>query len=198
MTIRQIDYKDETEVCMTVAEEDFRIIKKFAKSKYKFTIIGEGGAHPVARKIKAGKMMIAGMAIFLLFLVLKHFLSEKSTSSAAKVLRKAASENVSGEEGLYEGSRKNFDCDAIEHRLFKEFDNIVWAKVAYEGNYVEVKISESKQVPSDKVGKETPCNIVADQDCYIERILSYTGRSVVAKNDFVKKRGYTDYRNHSH
>ncbi len=52
---------------------------------------------------------------------------------------------------------------------------------------MEVKISESKQVPSDKVGKETPCNIVADQDCYIERILSYTGRSVVAKNDFVKK-----------
>ena len=39
MTIRQIDYKDETEVCMTVAEEDFRIIKKFAKSKYKFTCL---------------------------------------------------------------------------------------------------------------------------------------------------------------
>ncbi len=187
MTIRQIDYKDETEVCMTVAEEDFRIIKKFAKSKYKFTIIGEGGAHPVARKIKAGKMMIAGMAIFSSFLVLKHFFCQRNQRHRLQKYYGKQHQRMSREEGLYEGSRKNFDCDAIEHRLFKEFDNIVWAKVAYEGNYVEVKISESKQVPSDKVGKETPCNIVADQDCYIERILSYTGRSVVAKNDFVKK-----------
>ena len=187
MTIRQIDYKDETEVCMTVAEEDFRIIKKFAKSKYKFTIIGVGGAHPVARKIKAGKMMIAGMAIFLLFFGAQTLFVREINVIGCKSITESSIRECLREEGLYEGSRKNFDCDAIEHRLFKEFDNIVWAKVAYEGNYVEVKISESKQVPSDKVGKETPCNIVADQDCYIERILSYTGRSVVAKNDFVKK-----------
>ena len=55
--------------------------------------------------------------------------------------------------------QKEFRLRRHEHRLFKEFDNIVWAKVRHEGNYVEVKISESKTGSSDKVGKETPCNI---------------------------------------
>ncbi len=187
IAIRQIDYKDETEVCMTVAEEDFQVIKKIARSKYKFTIIDEGGARPVVKKIKAGKMMIAGMAIFLLIFCAQTFFVREINIIGCKSITESSIRECLKEEGLYEGGRKNFDCDAIERRLFKEFDNIVWAKVAYEGNYVEVKISESKQVPRDKEGKDTPCNIVAEKDCYIERILSYKGRSVAAKDDFVRK-----------
>lgn len=187
ISIRQINYKDETEVTMTVAEEDFREMKKIAKSKYKFTIIDEGGARPIAKKIKAGKMMIAGMAIFLLFFCAQTLFVREVNIIGCKSITESSIRACLKEEGLYEGSLKKFDCDAIERRLFKEFDNIVWAKVAYEGNYVEVRISESEQFPSGDIGKDTPCNVVADKDCYIERILSYRGRSVVAKNDFVKK-----------
>ena len=174
---------------MTVAEEDFQAIRKIAKSKYRFTVIDEGGARPVVKKIKASKMMIAGMAIFFLFFAAQSLFVREVNVIGCKSITESSVRECLREEGLYEGGRKTFDCDAIERRLFKEFDNIVWAKVAYEGNYVEVRISESKQVPGVKLDKETPCSIVADQDCYIERILSYTGRSVAAKNDFVKKGG---------
>ncbi len=35
--------------------------------------------------------------------------------------------------------------------------------------------------------QKNPCDIVSDQDCYIERIYTYKGRARVSENDFVKK-----------
>lgn len=91
------------------------------------------------------------------------------------------------EEGLYEGALKRFDCDAIERKLFSQFDNVVWARVAYEGNYVQVEISESEQVPASDTSREKPCSIVADQECYIETVYTYKGRAEVQEGDFVRK-----------
>ncbi len=83
-------------------------------------------------KSRQEKMMIAGMAIFSLFGAQTLFVREINVIGCKSITESSIRECLR-EEGLYEGSRKNFDCDAIEHRLFKEFDNIVWAKSGLRG-----------------------------------------------------------------
>lgn len=185
--LRQIRYKDETEVYFTVSREGLRTLKKLAGSKYKFTQIGEGGAVCLLKKLRAGKMMIAGICVFLLFFFEQTLFVREINIIGCKTITETSIRQLIAEEGLYEGALRRFDCDEIEKKLFQNFDTIVWSRVAYEGGYVEVQISESKQAPIVAADSKKPCDIVSDQDCYIERIYTYKGRARVAENDFVKK-----------
>lgn len=186
ITIRQISYKDETEVCFTVTDDGYQTLRKMAGSKYRLTVLQERGTVPAAKGLKKKKMMIVGVAIFVMFFIAQSFFVREVRIVGNQKISESEIRQCIEEEGLYEGALKRFDCDSIERKLFKQFDEIVWARVAYEGNFVQVEISESKQVKTAEISRK-PCHIVAEQDCYIERILSYTGRPVVAKDDFVKK-----------
>lgn len=187
IAIRHIHYKDETEVFFTVSGEGFRRMKKLAKSRYKFTVLSQRGAVPMMKGFWRRKMTVAGLALFfLLFFAQTLFVREINIIGCRSITETAIRQSIA-EEGLYEGALRRFDCEAIEKKLFQSFDNIVWARVAYEGGYVEVQISESEQAPSETAGNTAPCDIVAETDCYIEQIYTYKGRGQVAKNDFVKK-----------
>lgn len=186
ITIKQINYKDETEVCFTVTHEGYQSLRKMAGSKYRLTVLQERGTAPIAKGLRTKKMMIAGIAIFVMFFIAQSFFVREVRIVGNQNIPESEIRKCIEAEGLYEGALKQFDCDAIERKLFKEFDEIVWARVAYEGNFVQVEISESKQIEAEEIRKK-PCHIVAEQDCYIERILAYSGRTVVAKDDFVKK-----------
>ena len=187
VTVRDIHYKDETEVSFTVSGEGFRRMKKLAKSRYKFTVLSQKGIIPAMICLRRSRMTVAGVALFLLlFFAQTLFVREINIIGCRSITETAIRQSIA-EEGLYEGALKRFDCEAIEKKLFQTFDNIVWARVAYEGNYVEVQISESEQAPSETVGDSIPCDIVAETDCYIEQIYTYKGRGQAAENDYVKK-----------
>ena len=187
VALRQIHYKDETEVFFTIAADDLRLLRKLAGSRYKITSMERGGIMPVVQRIRKGKLCAAGIGIFLLFFFAQTLFIREINVIGCKSIAEGSIRASIAEEGLYEGGMKKFDCDAIERKLFQEFDEIVWARVAYEGNYVEVRISESEQVPKNSIDREKFCNIVADRECYIETIEVYKGRKKVDVNDFVRK-----------
>lgn len=189
VTFRQIVYKDETEVFFTVSRADLRSLKKLAGSKYRITKVGEGGMVPAIHRLRTSKMLLAGVALFALVFFSQTLFVREINIVGCETITETAIRQTLEEEGLYEGAYKNFDCDAIERRLFQEYDRIVWTRVAYEGNYVEVQISESKQIPAADDDDEKPCNLVAEQDCYIEKIYTYKGYAHAKENDFVKKGG---------
>ena len=185
--LRQIHYKDETEVYFTVSKENLRTLKKLAGSKYKFTQLKEGGIVCLLMKIKKSKVVIAGIGVFLLFFFSQTLFVREINVIGCKTITETSIRQMIAEEGLYEGALRRFDCDAVEKKLFQNFDTIVWAKVLYEGGYVEVRISEGKQAPAMETENRKPCDIVCEIDCYIERIYTYKGRSRVQTNDFVRK-----------
>lgn len=187
--LRSIHYKDETEVNLTVARTHLPALKKLAGSKYKFTVMGQGGAVPAGKSLWKNKMAIAGMGLFLLFFFSQTLFVREINVIGCKTITETSIRETIAEEGLYEGALKRFDADGIERRLFQTYDTIVWARVAYEGSYVEVQISESEKGPDGDVDDTNPCNLVADKDCYIERIYTYKGRAKVKENDFVRKGG---------
>ena len=185
--LREIRYKDETEVFFCVAAEDLSLLKKLAGSRYKLTVLREGGLRPSAKKLLSRKLAALGLALFLMAAGVQSLFVREINVVGCKTITESEIRACLAEEGLYEGALKRFDCDAIERKLFSQFDNVVWARVAYEGNYVQVEISESEQVPASDTSREKPCSIVADQECYIETVYTYKGRAEVQEGDFVRK-----------
>ena len=185
--LREIRYKDETEVFFRVAAEDLSLLKKLAGSRYKLTVLREGGLRPSAKKLLSRKLAALGLALFLMAAGVQSLFVREINVVGCKTITESEIRACLAEEGLYEGALKRFDCDAIERKLFSQFDNVVWARVAYEGNYVQVEISESEQVPASDTSREKPCSIVADQECYIENVYTYKGRAEVQEGDFVRK-----------
>lgn len=185
--IRNAVYKDETEIHLTVSREGLDTLKKLAGSTHRLTVTERRGAKVRAYRIKKSKMTIAGICLFLLFFLAQSLFVREIKVIGCRSITESSIREAIAEEGLYEGARRNFDCDAIERMLFETFDEIVWARVAYDGGYAEVQISESKQAPVSEKSRDIPCNIVAEKDCYIERIYTYRGRAKAAANDFVRK-----------
>lgn len=92
------------------------------------------------------------------------------------------------EEGMFEGGLKVLDYDYLEKVLYNKFPNIVWARIAYQGRYVNVSIAEGELNDLKKTEKkEKPCNIIARKSCYIDKILPFRGVALVERNDFVRK-----------
>ena len=185
--LREIQYKDETEVYFRVAEEDYTMLKKLAGSRYKLTVVREGGVLPSVKKLLARKLAAAGLVLFLIVAAFQSLFVREINVIGCRTITESEIRECLAEEGLYEGALKQFDCDAIERKLFSQFDSVVWARVAYEGSYVQVEISESEQVPAADASREQPCSIVADQECYIETVYTYKGRAKVQAGDFVRK-----------
>lgn len=187
--MRNIRHKDETEVYLTLPAGGYKKLKKLTKSKYKLTVIEEGGSRPVLQNLRRNKLLAAGVLVFMAVFLLQSSIIKEIQVIGCETIPEDELRAVLKEEGLYEGCRKNFDCDEIEIRLFQEYESIVWAKVSYQGSYVQVEISEGEIQEEEIRNREKPCHLVAEQDCYIEKVYTYKGRSHVAEGDFVKKGG---------
>ena len=185
--IRNVVYRNETEIHLTVSMDGLAVLKKLAGSTHRLTVTERRGAKVRAYRMKKSKMTIAGICLFLLFFLAQSLFVREIKVIGCRSITESSIREAIAEEGLYEGARRTFDCDAIERMLFETFDEIVWARVACDGGYAEVQISESRQAPVSEESRDVPCNIVAEKDCYIERIYTYRGRAKAAANDFVRK-----------
>ena len=194
--IRNVVYKDETEIHLTVSREGVDTLKKLAGSTHRLTVIERRGARVRAYRMKKSKMTIAGICLFAFFSAQSLFVREIKVIGCKSITESSIREAIA-EEGLYEGARRNFDCDAIERMLFETFDEIVWARVAYDGGYAEVHISESRQAP------------VSEEKTGMYLVILWQRRTVTSKEFILtaaeRKRqrmilcgkGYTNYRKNS-
>ncbi len=187
IVMRNITYRDETEVYLTLAETDYKKIKKLAGSKYRLTVMEEGGVLAAASRLRANKLAVIGAVLAVLFYFAQLGFVREVNVLGCESIPEDQIRGLLKEEGLYEGALKNFDCDKIEERLFQEYESVVWAKVSYQGKYVQVEIAEGEIQEKQVLDRSKPCNLVAEQDCYIEKIYTYKGRSHVGEGDFVKK-----------
>lgn len=187
ITLRGIAYTDETEICLTVSYRDYKKLKKAAKSKYKISMIKEGGAAFLFRSLLKKKLFLAGIGIFVLIAGWQSLFIKEIDIVGCRHVPEEELRAFLRRENLYEGCLKGFDCDDIERKLFKNFPEVVWARVAYDGNFVRVEIAETEKPMPEEKDRSFFCDIVAKKDCYIEEILPYNGESACEKNDFVKK-----------
>jgi len=187
IAMRSITYRDETEVYLILPQTDYKKLKKLAGSKYRLTIMEEGGVMAGVSRLRANKLAVIGAVLAVLFYFAQISFVREVNVLGCETIPEDQIRTLLREEGLYEGGLKNFDCDKIEERLFQEYESVVWAKVSYQGRYVQVEISEGDVQEKAIPDRSKPCNLVAEQDCYVEKVYTYKGRAHVAEGDFVKK-----------
>ena len=189
IVIRNFHQKDETESYFQVSSKGHKEMEKLMPKTYRLSVVKEGGCGPALKRIRMNKLLLIGMALFILFYLVQFSLVKEINVVGCQTIPEDQLREVLREEGLYEGAFRTFDCDKIEGRLFDEYDEIVWTKVAYQGSFVQVEIVEGELQQQEMVDRTQPCHLVAERDCYIETVRTFRGRAKVENGDFVKKGG---------
>ena len=84
--------------------------------------------------------------------------------------------------GVYHSS---IDFDEITTRMIIDHDEIAWMDLSRKGVVISAEIVLAEPVP-EVVDENTPCNIVAEKDAYIESIIAKSGRAAVEAGDTVR------------
>lgn len=84
--------------------------------------------------------------------------------------------------GVYKG---NIDLKGITTDMIIAHDEIAWMNIGFKGVSVVVKIVPA-DMPPEVYDENTPCDIVAKKDAYIEKVIPLAGRAVVKPGDTVR------------
>ncbi|MBR3756419.1 MAG: sporulation protein YqfD, partial [Firmicutes bacterium] len=60
IVMRSITYRDETEVYLTLPQTDYKKLRKMAGSKYRLTIMEDGGVLAAVSRLKTNKLAVIG------------------------------------------------------------------------------------------------------------------------------------------
>lgn len=90
-------------------------------------------------------------------------------------------------EGVYSGVlKKNVNCQVIEEKLRKQYEDIGWVSAEIRGTRLLLKITETNLVKKEGK-KEEPHHIIARKDGIITSIVTRKGTPQVKIGDIVKK-----------
>ena len=90
-------------------------------------------------------------------------------------------------EGVYSGAlKKNIDCQEIEEKIRKEYEDIGWVSAEIRGTRLLLKITETN-LEEKGSKKEKPHHIIATKDGIITSIVTRKGTPKVKIGDIVKK-----------
>lgn len=185
--MRNIVFISDLELTLTIRSGDFKMLKKMAKSAYKITVLKEGGYRHSFRNMWKRKLTIAGLILCAAFLYYQSlFIVEIRINGYEKIDEPSLRQTIA-QAGLYEGCRKGFDPGKVKIKLYEEYDEIAWAGIRVEGNLATVSIAEGARPVKTKVAKKKPCNIVADKDGYVSKIIPIEGLRAAEDGQYVKK-----------
>jgi similar to stage IV sporulation protein len=103
-----------------------------------------------------------------------------SAYEGAKIKAELAEKGI--RPGVYKG---NLDLKAITTDMIIAHDEIAWLNIDFKGVAVVVKILPA-DMPPEIYDENTPCDIIAKKDAYIEKIIPLAGKAVVKPGDTVR------------
>ena len=85
--------------------------------------------------------------------------------------------------GIY---KKNIDRKEIRDHIMLKFDDVAYLSINVKGTNIFVTVTKKAETLKS-VDKSNYCNIIANKDGIIEKIIARSGNSVVKKGDIVRK-----------
>lgn len=90
-------------------------------------------------------------------------------------------------EGVRIGMKKvDLDYDKIKNNIYVRRDDVAWMGFYVKGTKAYVEFVQRDNIPEDDL-KNEPCNIIADKDGIIHKILVKSGQRVVSVGDSITK-----------
>ncbi|MBR6698194.1 MAG: sporulation protein YqfD [Lachnospiraceae bacterium] len=151
------------------------------------TVEQEYGLPSYAKKYLKHKMFFVGILIsYILIRVLSLYVwniefdgNSKYTDEA--LLKYLKSTGIKCGKYIYD-----IDCNAIETKMRIDFNDIIWVSAEIEGTMLRVHIKENTYT-KNVVKEYENCDIIADKDGVISKIVTRSGTAMVKAGDSVKK-----------
>ena len=178
---------DHIQFCTSI--QDFKAMKHDAhKTKSRLKIIQKRGLPFFTYRYKKRKLFVIGIGLFAMMLwLLSSFVwlveVEGNTRISSMDIINTLEEN-----GYGSGKPKmKMDLRKAEVILLKQYPDMIWVGVDYEGTRMVVHVAESVLPPTMHTTQITPRSLVSKRDALITYIAVEKGKPMVKAGDIVKK-----------
>lgn len=179
---------DITTVNLEVNLSDFKTVEEIAKiTDSKIKILQRRGLSFLLLRFRKKITLIGGIIIFAIII---YYLSTFIWRIEIKADRHLSPYEIRAQLsllGISPGINKSkLNVYALEEKIIKNNDNIMWVRARIEGSKLKVSIAE-RVIPPNIVTDDSICDMVAKMDGQIVRVYTISGTPVVKPGDVVKK-----------
>lgn len=180
--------ENNTYLKIKILKSDFKEIRHIAKkTKCKIKISGKSGVPFFVNKYRKRKIFAVAILVIAIFIFIStKFIWNIEISGNEKISQEEITELIA-EYGIKKGIlKKNIDLDKISNSIRLERDDISWIGISLKGTNAIINVKEAIEIP-EVIDKDEICNIVANQDAVISKIVVHSGTARVNVGDEVKK-----------
>lgn len=183
--LSEIRFAGELEMTLLLMGSDYDRFRNIVKSRYRITVLAEDGIRHRTRQIRRQKSTMIGLGLFLLILYIQSLFIAEIRIEGYSRIQESTIRSALAEAGFEEGHLKHQSLSPVLAHLYQTLDNISWVGITYEGSLARVVIAEGT-APVIRVEQNTPCNIVADREGYVERVIAREGKITASPGTYVK------------
>ena len=171
-----------------ISVKDFKKIKKIARAtKCKVKISNKRGLPILIHKYRKRKILAIAILVIAIFIfALTRFIWNIDIVGGNNINREEI-KTLLAESGIEIGKRKSeFNIDKAINKIRMQREDISWIGIDIKGTNLIVNINEADKSP-EIIDVNEVCNIVADKDGEISKLIVKQGTARVAVGDKVKK-----------
>lgn len=172
----------------SISIKDFKSLRSICKkTKCKLKIQNKKGIPFTLRKYKKRKIFLGLLfLIVIIVIILSNFIWNIDVEGNINIPREELLA-LAEENGLSVGKIKGgIDTKEVINKIRLERDDVAWVGIDIIGTNAVIKVVEADAKP-DIINEEEYCNIVADKDAMITKVIARNGTPVVEEGSVVKK-----------
>ena len=172
----------------SISIKDFKSLRSICKkTKCKLKIHNKKGIPFTLRKYKKRKIFLGLLfLIVIIVIILSNFIWNIDVEGNINIPREELLA-LAEENGLSVGKIKGgIDTKEVINKIRLERDDVAWVGIDIIGTNAVIKVVEADAKP-DIINEEEYCNIVADKDAMITKVIARNGIPVVEEGSVVKK-----------
>ena len=175
-------------VTMRTTIKGFKLIRPVArKSGCKVRLLKKTGLPFIFNRYRRRKAFFAGAVLFIILLNLLASFVWSIEISGNNELQTEFIEKALDRHGIRTGAFKyRIDTDSAVDKMMMEIGKLAWISIELRGTKVKVEVRERRD-PPQIVPKHIPCDIIAQKDGIITRVIVKEGIEAVSEGDTVKK-----------
>jgi len=188
VVVKNIKKVNITTIILEVRLSDYGGISKVAKrTNTKVKIIGRSGVSFFLLKLKSRAALLLGVVLFIsIIYYLSTFVWNIEINTENYISPYELRSQIKGF-GIRPGlSKKDIDVYALENKITRNNDEIMWVKARIDGVKLKVDVVE-RQSPPIITSNQTPCNLIASKDGIVSRVFTTEGTAIVTSGQVIQK-----------
>lgn len=179
---------EETKIQFNIDRENFKKLKKIHRSsKFNIKVKRQTGIPFIARRIYTYRgMVICAIISFIILMSTSQFVTDVYITAPEGIDKTALKKElyIQGvKPGVY---KKSIDRKVVRDNIMSKFNEIAYVSINVKGTNIFVNITKKEESQNSEENSNY-CNIIAEKDGIIEKVVPRSGEAVVEEGDIVKK-----------